>query len=119
MRIDLTTRLCVNDAKTVDVCAKDRWNATGLYLAAGYYRLTAAGEWLDSRICCGAAGANDGTFQLGKLAHIVGTGVGLVERGWQWLDGEREHRLQVHAATRTLALVFANRRRCQCEASIG
>lgn len=66
----------------LDVFAAQQWNQTGLWLEAGVaYAFTARGEWIDSSIKCGPAGASDGHFQPAELAHVAGTALGKVE-GW-------------------------------------
>lgn len=53
-----------NDAETVPVYARERWNATGLYLEAGKtYRLEAQGQWLDWKVKCGPDGPEEPHWQ--------------------------------------------------------
>ena len=67
-------------ALELDVFAAQKWNETGLWLEAGCaYAFTARGEWIDSSIKCGPAGASDGNFQPAELAHVAGTALGKVE----------------------------------------
>jgi len=72
----------------LQVYAREHWNYTGLYLARGRYAFQASGEWLDRGVKSGPGGAADGTFQLGELAHLAGTAVGWVERGWKRVLGQ-------------------------------
>ena len=82
-----TRVLAAGDSVSLDVFARERWNATGLWLAPGKYRLNGHGEWLDSSIPSGPNGTKDGDFHLGELAQIIGTGLGWIEQGWRSLTG--------------------------------
>ncbi|MCG2593460.1 DUF2235 domain-containing protein [Ramlibacter sp. XY19] len=74
----------------VKVFAAQPWNATGLWLEAGRrYRFRADGEWMDASIKCGPDGSGDGHFQLGKLAQLGGTALGLAEEAWKKATGNR------------------------------
>lgn len=65
---------------TVDVFARELWNATGIYLEKGKrYRLDAQGEWKDAEITAGPAGTGDGKFQPRELLHVAGTAMGKLE----------------------------------------
>lgn len=79
----------VGDARVVNVYAKNHWSETGMYLKPGKYRFDASGEWLDKSIACGPGGANNGKFKVGKLAHIFGTMIGVVERGFRRMTGNK------------------------------
>jgi len=72
----------------VDVYAGERWNYTGVYLLPGKYRLRGAGEWVDSTVACGPRGSDDGEFHIGEVAHLVGSGLGWLERGWRNVTGD-------------------------------
>lgn len=75
-----TTRLASGQSKTVDVFARDPWNATGIWLEAGVdYEMTATGEWKDKSIPAGPGGANDGDFHIAELAHVFGSALGKLE----------------------------------------
>lgn len=79
-----TQRLAnVGDVYEIDIFAAQPWNETGLYLDAGCeYRLEAGGQWKDSEIVCGPEGSdNDGKFQIGEIAQMMGTAIGKLE-GW-------------------------------------
>ena len=51
-----TKVLQIGQSETVDVFARQRWNATGLYLTSGEYTLRAEGEWKDGSIPRGPDG---------------------------------------------------------------
>ncbi|MBX3669840.1 MAG: DUF2235 domain-containing protein [Rhodocyclaceae bacterium] len=75
-------------ALALDIFAAQPWNATGLWLEAGRsYTFSASGEWMDSSIRSGPGGTNDGNFQPGELAHLVGTAWGKVENLWKKVTG--------------------------------
>jgi len=68
------------ETATLDIFARQKWNATTLFLKAGEkYQLSADGEWLDASIKCGPGGTNDGNFQPGEVLHVLATGLGRVE----------------------------------------
>ena len=70
------------------VYARQKWNATGLFLEADAdYEFTAGGEWKDGSIVCGPAGAEDGRPSLAKLAYVVGTLLGMIEALFRHLTG--------------------------------
>lgn len=76
------------ETATVDVFARERWNATGVYLEAGVtYKLKASGEWLDSSIPCGPDGMKDGTFHPGEVAHILSSAWGKAEEAYKAITG--------------------------------
>ncbi|MCM8594555.1 DUF2235 domain-containing protein [Accumulibacter sp.] len=75
---------------SVAVFARERWNATGLYLEAGVtYELSASGEWLDSRIACGPEGHRDGKFSIGEVAYLFGDAIGEAEALYKRLTGKQ------------------------------
>ncbi|MBS1269396.1 MAG: hypothetical protein MAG794_00347 [Gammaproteobacteria bacterium] len=84
-----TRVLRVKRADTVNVYARDHWNYTGLYLLPGEYEFQASGEWLDGSVTSGPGGTADGEFQLGELAHLAGSAVGWLERGWKRALGQK------------------------------
>jgi uncharacterized protein (DUF2235 family) len=78
------------DKLSFDVFALQPWNDTGLYMEAGVnYRLAADGEWMDSSITCGPAGTDDGKFQLGETAQLVGSAMGVAEEWFKKLTGNK------------------------------
>lgn len=85
-----TQVLKAGKAESVNIYARPHWNATGLYLETGRYALEATGQWLDQNIPCGPDGCADGTFQLGKAAHLVGSAVGALEGLWKKLTGNQD-----------------------------
>lgn len=73
---------------TIDVYARQSWNASGLWLEAGKeYTFAATGEWMDASITCGPGGTSDGHFQLGELAQVFGSMLGEVEQVWKTVTG--------------------------------
>ncbi len=75
-----TYRLKPGEMMSCTVYAKEHWNETGIYLEKdAHYKFTAKGQWTDSNIKCGPGGTNDGIFQLGEIAHILGTTMGKLE----------------------------------------
>lgn len=76
-----STVLAPGGQRDIDIFARQRWNATGLYLEAGVaYEFAARGEWLDSNINCGPDGCGDGSFQLGEVAQAFGSALGELEK---------------------------------------
>ena len=68
------------DGRTIEVYARQQWNATGVWLEAGTkYHFAAKGEWLDGTLASGPAGMDDGHFELRSLAHIAGDALGVIE----------------------------------------
>lgn len=85
-----TVVLKVGEERTLPIYARQHWNETGLYLESGAtYAFTASGQWLDGGIECGPGGAADGTFQIGKLAQMLGSLWGQGEKVYQWLFDNR------------------------------
>jgi hypothetical protein len=81
--------LAPGQSETVEVFARELWNETGLYLEAGEYSFTAAGEWLDGDIAAGPAGAT-GLRRFNPFAEkgrLVGTLSGQVEKLFQSVTG--------------------------------
>jgi hypothetical protein len=73
------------------IYAAEPWNATGLYLGAGeHYEFEATGQWLDRDIPCGPAGASDGKFHVGEIAHLAGSVWGKVESAFKKLTENAE-----------------------------
>ena len=87
-----TRRLAeAGDSLTVDVFARDPWNYTGIWLEQGVsYELTATGEWQDKNISCGPSGASDGRFHPSEIFHVIGTGLGKLERLFAGLTGNEQ-----------------------------
>ena len=85
-----TTALTSGRSRTVDVFARDPWNATGLYLEAGVtYSFAAEGQWLDKSVRSGPEGTRDGKFQLGEAVHILFSGWGKAEQAYKALTGNQ------------------------------
>lgn len=65
---------------SVDIYARQHWNYTGIWIEPGVeYAFETCGQWKDASITCGPAGAEDGSFQLGKIAYVVGDTLGMME----------------------------------------
>lgn len=78
-------------SKPISIFAVQRWNQTDLYLEAGFsYELFASGQWLDRNAKCGPAGMEDGTMQIGKLAHLAGSLMGYIERAYHKVTRNRD-----------------------------
>jgi hypothetical protein len=76
--------LSVGDEVTLDVFARPHWNATGIYLeASATYGFSATGEWLDADIACRARWAEEGRFQLGRIAQVFGNVLGELEEQYK------------------------------------
>ena len=76
------------DGRGIEVYAAEKWNASGVWLEAGTtYIFRARGSWLDSSIVCGAAGADDGNFQLGEIGQMFGSLLGGIEEEFKRLTG--------------------------------
>ncbi|KZM50999.1 DUF2235 domain-containing protein [Labrenzia sp. OB1] len=83
-----TQRLNVGQKLTMDIFARDKWNATGLFLKAGEdYRFSASGQWVDATIKCGPEGTKDGDFQAGEVIHLAASAWGQVEKVFKALSG--------------------------------
>jgi hypothetical protein len=68
------------DSHVVDIFARERWNATAVFLESGVtYQLTATGEWLDGSVKSGPKGSKDGKFEPSEIAHLVSSGLGKLE----------------------------------------
>ncbi|MDO6586530.1 DUF2235 domain-containing protein [Salipiger sp. 1_MG-2023] len=75
------TALAPGEAVRLDVFARSRWNATGIWLQAGArYRFDADGEWLDAGIRCSAAGPKPG-LHLGKALWLAAAPASKLQ-GW-------------------------------------
>ena len=102
------------DGVEFDVYAQSLWTWTGVYLRVGKtYRFEANGEWVDRSIVCGPAGTDDGRFQLGEVAHVMGSLVGHIERLIRRFTGQEAVNLPLtkrfeHADWFELVAVIAN-----------
>jgi hypothetical protein len=80
----------IGETIRLTVYAREHWNVCGLYLEAGLsYVLTATGEWLDSSMACGPAGATDGGFNIGDVARLFGNAIGEAEAVYKRLTGKQ------------------------------
>lgn len=69
---------------TQPVYAKERWNATGIFLEYGKsYCFTAKGQWVDFDLKYGPDGKKDGGLQLGDVAHAIADQWGILEKQFQ------------------------------------
>ncbi|HFP9377025.1 TPA: DUF2235 domain-containing protein [Raoultella ornithinolytica] len=69
---------------TFDVFARERWNATGIWLEAGVeYRFMATGKWVDGSVPCDAGGTDDGKFYPGEAAQIMASVSDKLEALWK------------------------------------
>ena len=73
--------------ETIEIFAGNRCNPTGIYLAAGPYKLTSCGQWTDSSIPCGPNGIDDKEFHFGEIAHWLGTLLGYLEQCYKYITG--------------------------------
>jgi hypothetical protein len=68
------------DSEFVEIFARERWNATSVFLESGVaYQLTATGQWLDGSVKSGPKGSKDGKFELSEIAHLASSGLGKLE----------------------------------------
>lgn len=87
----LTRVLGADESASAAIFARQHWNASGLYLEAGVnYGFVASGEWLDSNIPCGPGGAYDDQFNIGEVAHLLGTAIGEAEEIYKRLTGKHD-----------------------------
>jgi hypothetical protein len=91
-----TRKLAVGESATVEVCACEPWNETGLYLEVGYYTFSVAGEWLDANIPAGPDG-NTGfsnwrqpAVAATRVFRGLGTLAGECEKLYGWLTGDKQ-----------------------------
>ncbi|WP_424928422.1 DUF2235 domain-containing protein [Amaricoccus tamworthensis] len=83
--------LAVGHTEVTEAMARPRWNRTPFYLRAGEtYNFRASGQWTDGLVTCGPGGTDDGDFQPGEIAHVAGTGLGLLERLFRKVTGNTE-----------------------------
>ncbi|PVB61237.1 DUF2235 domain-containing protein [Labrenzia sp. 011] len=83
-----THRLEVGQKCSFDIFAREKWNATGLFLKAGEdYLFTASGQWVDATIKCGPEGTRDGRFQAAEVVHVAASAWGQVEKMFKALSG--------------------------------
>lgn len=86
-----STHLDVGERKTVDVFARQKWNATGIFLEKGEkYELTATGQWVDASIKCGPGGTRDGDFNAGELVQMASSAWGSLENLFKKITGNDE-----------------------------
>ncbi|MHA7968419.1 DUF2235 domain-containing protein [Rhizobium sp. CAU 1783] len=65
---------------TVDIFARQHWNATGIFLEKGKtYKLSAGGQWMDASIKCGPGGTADGKFEPAEIAQVASSLFGKLE----------------------------------------
>jgi len=73
---------------SVEIFAREYWNATGIYLEAGVnYEFRASGEWMDGHISCGPKGDSGGKFHLGKIAQAFSSLMGFGETLYRKITG--------------------------------
>jgi hypothetical protein len=86
-----TKRLKPGESASFPIYASMPWNSTGLYLEkGGTYDFEASGEWLDSSIPCGPDGSdNDGKFQPGEIAQVIGSFIGSTESLFKKVTGSK------------------------------
>lgn len=85
-----TRVLGADESVSAAVFARPHWNAVGLYLEGGVnYAFVAHGEWLDSSVPCGPGGARDGQFNIGEVAHLLGSAIGEAEDIYRRLTGKQ------------------------------
>ncbi len=83
-------RLAPGDSWTGSVYARERWNATGLWLEQGAgYRFEATGQWLDQRCKAGPKGIRTSEFTRCILAYWVGSLLGRLEAFYQRHTGKQ------------------------------
>lgn len=76
--------------QTVPVYARERWNATGLFLEKGQtYQLRAQGQWLDGAVKCGPDGPEPG-FHWQQIFHALSAPSNLVQRLYRRRPGKEE-----------------------------
>ncbi len=97
------------DGRTIEVYARQRWNATGIWLEAGTkYRFSSTGAWLDGTLSSGPAGMGHEQFDLRSLAHMAGNALGAVEEWFRNATGNQAADLRFtrrHEAMPWFALV--------------
>ena len=85
-----TKRLKVRDSFTDAIFALNPWNPTGLFLEEGAeYKFAATGAWLDRNISCGPEGSDDGKFQPGEVAQMLGSLIGQGESLFKRITGSK------------------------------
>jgi len=72
-----TKRLKKGESHTDPIFALNPWNPTGLFLEEGVdYKFATEGAWLDRNISSGPEGSDDGKFQPGEVAQMLGSLIG-------------------------------------------
>jgi len=85
-----TRTLNVGDPVTIDIFAREHWNATGLYLETGAsYELKASGQWVDGDIKSAPDGQPDARY-LGEVVRMAASGLGHIETLYQSLTKNRQ-----------------------------
>lgn len=86
-----TRVLQIGETITIDIFAREHWNATHIFLEENTsYQLSASGEWMDASIKCGPAGMNDGSFHLGEVVHLAASAFGQIETAFRRLTGNTQ-----------------------------
>ncbi|MDQ0390858.1 DUF2235 domain-containing protein [Labrys monachus] len=71
---------------TCDIFARERWNATGLFLEGGKaYRFAATGEWMDQEDKFSPAGKEPSGFHFGDVARLASSVLGSLETDYKLL----------------------------------
>jgi hypothetical protein len=85
-----TKRLKVGGSFTDAIFALNPWNPTGVFLEEGAeYKFAASGAWLDRNISSGPEGSDDGKFQPGEVAQMVGSLIGQGESLFKRITGSK------------------------------
>jgi uncharacterized protein (DUF2235 family) len=76
-----TIQLAPGAETTLSVFAKQHWNETGIYCEQGAtYEFLAKGQWLDGSAKYGPRGARDGKFRIVKIALLLRSLWGQIEK---------------------------------------
>lgn len=85
-----TKALAVDEQVTIDVFARQHWNATGLYLEEGAsYAFTASGQWVDGKIKSAPDGQPDDAY-FGEIVRMASSGLGYIESLYQSVTGNKQ-----------------------------
>jgi uncharacterized protein (DUF2235 family) len=83
--------LPVGGSTSIDVFAREHWNATGLYLEKdAEYSFEATGQWMDGSITCDASGTQSEASFIGQFAQMAGYALGKAEKLYQELTGNAQ-----------------------------
>ena len=75
-----TNVLDVNESRTVDIFASERWNATTIYLEKGQKIVfSATGKWKDSKDSCDWKGTEGGKLTAGDMVRAFSSFIGKIE----------------------------------------